>query len=236
MRLASRSVTVDACSEGIATMSTSLLNVFGAPPTPTHERQPRVFLSHRRPDKDIAREIAMYFEQLGLYYYFDEQDVVFERMLACGHTEAGAIVEAIDDGLRHCSHLLGVLSMQTMGSWWVPYEIGGARARGHEIAHVIVDEVDLATLPEFIRIAPNVTSADALFGWAKSIARWPESFVRRCHDEWWAEEGGGIFQELGPGEEAVDEWFTLAERRNRTALDRLEASLQGRRGGSRSAE
>lgn len=217
-------------------MSTSPHNVFGVPLTPTHERQPRVFLSHRRPDKDIAREIATYFEQLGLYYYFDEQDVVLERMLTCGHTEAAAIVEAIDDGLRHCSHLLGVFSMQTMGSWWVPYEIGSARARGYEIAHLIVGEVDIKTLPEFVRIVPNVTSADALFGWAKSIARWPESFVQRCHDEWWAEEGGGIFQELGPGEEAVDDWLALAESRNQTALERLEVALQRRRGGSRSAE
>lgn len=199
-------------------MSTSPHNLFGVQLTPAHEQQPRVFLSHRRPDKDIAREIAAYFEQLGLYYYFDEQDVVLERMLACGHTEARAIVEAIEEGLRHCSHLLGVLSMHTMGSWWVPYEIGSARARGHETAHLIVDAVGVVALPEFIRIVPNVTSADALFGWAKPIARWPESFVQRCHDQWWAEEGGGVFGELGPGEEAIDDWLAMAETRNQAPL------------------
>jgi hypothetical protein len=49
-------------------------NVFNKGLHPALESRPRVFISHRLADKPFAREIAAYFETIGLHYYFDEQD------------------------------------------------------------------------------------------------------------------------------------------------------------------
>src|SRR5688572_17164099 len=83
-----------------------------------------VFLSHRREDKDVARAIGRYFDFLGQYYYLDEQDPGLQRPSGAVAPTDAQIVECIERGLAHSTMLLAVLSSRTMGSWWVPYEIG----------------------------------------------------------------------------------------------------------------
>jgi hypothetical protein len=105
-------------------------------------------------DSDVSREIAEYFEFLGLNYYFDEKDEVLKELGACGHSDDVALVESIDRGLAHSSHLLAILSSRTMGSWWVPYEISVARASKIPIAHLL--------LPKRCRLDQNLPPAAVL--------------------------------------------------------------------------
>ena len=105
-------------------------NIFGEPLTEPVRKHRRVFISHRRFDTAVARKIAGYFDFLGLHYYLDEEDEVLQQTLARGHSTDRALVESIDQGLAHSTHLLAILSDRTMGSWWVSYEVGSARARG----------------------------------------------------------------------------------------------------------
>jgi hypothetical protein len=102
-------------------MSTNDHNVFGQPITEALSEKNRVFISHRMTDKEVAQEVAQYFEFLGLYYLFDEEDAVLRQVLSEGHSGDRAIVEAIDDGLTHSTHILAVLSER-----WV---LGGYRTR-----------------------------------------------------------------------------------------------------------
>jgi hypothetical protein len=203
-------------------------NVIGTDITATTDRS-CVFISHRRADKPIARQLAQYFDFLGLLYYFDEQDIVLNRMLAEGHSSDRALVETIEAGLRHSSHLLGVLSMQTMGSWWVPFEIGAARALRQQIAHLIVPDVAPASLPEYVRIVTTFWTAEELFAWAGPMAKWPGGPVNRSLRDWWEREGGGLFAELGPPEEEVEDWYEFAAERNARYLQELNSQLAVRR-------
>lgn len=203
-------------------------NVFGKPIAGELANKSRVFISHRLADKPVARGVARYFEFLGLHYYFDEEDAVLQKAVKEGHSDARAIVESIDDGLAHSTHLLGVLSTQTMGSWWVPYEIGSSRARSSGIAFLVLPSITSKMLPEYTQICPNLWKPEELFDWATQLARspWPSHVVHRLYSEWLEVEGPGPFGELGPGEDLVHSWYAEAEAENAEYQNRLQRLLE----------
>jgi TIR domain len=98
--------------------------------TPQPRSTERVFISHRSLDKPIAAAIAGLLEELHLHYWFDRDDQDTQRAAALGMKGDLALVHAIDRGIRHSTRILGILSENTRLSWWVPYELGSARAVG----------------------------------------------------------------------------------------------------------
>jgi hypothetical protein len=199
-------------------------NIKGQEITGAFRQTTGIFVSHRMADAHVAREIAEYFEFLGLYYYFDENDEVLKELVACGHANEVALVESIDRGLAHSSHLLAILSGRTMGSWWVPYEIGVARASKIPIAHLLLPSIKPAMVPEYLRLYPRLWTPEDLFGWLRGFVPWPGTIVNRTYREWSEE---SIFVELGPDEEDVEEWLRSAERENECRLLHLGDRFAG---------
>ncbi len=146
-------------------------NVFGRPIDAELARKTRVSISHQRADKNLARSVAHGFEMRGVYYYFDEDDADLQEAAARGESAAGQVVHAIEKGLAHSTHLLAILSPNTMGSWWVPYEIGSARARGYETVTLV--SAMPASLPEYIRICKTFRANEELFEWAAALGGEP---------------------------------------------------------------
>lgn len=127
----------------------------------------RVFISHRNSDKPIANAVAAIFDDLGIRYWYDRDDEDAARAAALGLIGDQELVLAIDRGIRHSTRVLGLLSSDTQRSWWVPYEIGAARALGRQACHVVLDSMRTAgSLPEYVRIAANFWSVDELVRWA----------------------------------------------------------------------
>lgn len=122
---------------------------------------PGVFISHSRLDKDKAREIAKALGASKVDYYFDEDDE--EPQLADEEKDHLTVVRSIEAGLTACTHLLGIITENTKGSWWVPYEIGSATGRRQSCAHLIDGDVD--TLPSYIRAATILPDRQALRDW-----------------------------------------------------------------------
>jgi hypothetical protein len=182
----------------------------------------RVFISHRLTDKPYARAIAEYFEMIGLHYYFDENDQVLKDVVASGKNNDSAIVAAIDHGLQHSTHLLAVLSKRTMGSWWVPYEIGSARATGRDVRHLLLRSITPPMVPEYLRLYPQLWTANDLFGWVSDLTPWRGHLVRDQHAEYLSD----IFAEFDPDEETVQRWYELADAKNTRALAQLEHILE----------
>jgi TIR domain len=89
----------------------------------------RVFISHRRTDKPLAMAVAAVLAAQGLHYWFDENDEDTRQAADLGKADDQALVYSIERGIRHCTQLLGLLSAETRGSWWVPYEIGFSRSQ-----------------------------------------------------------------------------------------------------------
>lgn len=77
-----------------------------------------VFISYRRMDRVLAYEIARNFDLNNIEYYLD---IVDEESL-----NTDDITTVITDNIKKCTHLLAIVSANTRGSWWVPFEIGEA--------------------------------------------------------------------------------------------------------------
>lgn len=182
-------------------------------------KKSRVFISHRAADKQYATAVAAYFESIGLHYYFDEQDEVLAESVRRGHNTDQAIVDAIDDGLAHSTHLLAILSRRTMGSWWVPYEIGAARVSGKDVRHLLLPSITPDMVPQYLRIYPQFWKALDIFEWVATLTPWLRYLVNQQHQEYLND----VFGECDPDEETVEFWYATANRLNKSGLEQLDA-------------
>jgi hypothetical protein len=148
-------------------------NVYSPVDVPADEMPalPRVFVSHRNFDKPLAEAVTAVLARLGVHYWFDRDDVDSQAAAALGMVGDQQLVHAIERGVRHCTHLLGLLSSATAGSWWVPYEIGFSRSAKIPVSYLVLPSVgSMAGLPEYVRLGANFWSADELVRWTGRLA------------------------------------------------------------------
>ncbi|MBK7585828.1 MAG: toll/interleukin-1 receptor domain-containing protein [Myxococcales bacterium] len=137
---------------------------------PIHEKladarlRPCVFISHRNTDKDFARSVAAALMGLDVDVYFDELDQDLVAAVAMGND--AAIASCIEAGLDASTHLLGILSPATFKSWWVPYEMGGAQGRGHDVAHVVHFR---RGSPSYVRLADVIETQADFRAWVAGL-------------------------------------------------------------------
>jgi len=123
-----------------------------------------VFISHRLADLEAAREIADYLKNtVGVNIYFSDQDDALQHAVEI--EDHDHIVEYIENGIIASSHLLGVISNNTKGSWWVPFEIGAARQKKAEVAYLLLEEVD--HVPSYLEISTLLAGLNDLSKWIK---------------------------------------------------------------------
>lgn len=140
-------------------------NVYHLPLSEAKALVPRkkcVFISHRLADLDVAKAIADFLlETVGVNVYFSDYDDNLQRAVEA--EDDAQIVKYIENGLATSTHLLGVISNRTKGSWWVPFEIGSGRQRKLEIAQQLLEEVK--ELPSYLRITKLLRDRDDLKKW-----------------------------------------------------------------------
>lgn len=110
-----------------------------------------VFISHRKDDSLIALSINKFLEKEGVRSYVDELDETLQT--------ATNITQVIMERIQECSHMIAVVSLNTQGSWWVPFEIGVASRAERRISSY---KINIVVLPEFLKIWPIMTNADHL--------------------------------------------------------------------------
>ncbi|MEZ0276775.1 MAG: toll/interleukin-1 receptor domain-containing protein [Roseimicrobium sp.] len=125
------------------------------------EGKPCIFISHRKADLEKARQVGGYLKQLELNIYLDEQDEYLQAAERSGNH--AKVVEYIERGLARSTHFLGIITKNTQGSWWVPYELGMAQGAKLICAHLIESEVK--DLPSFIKVATILPDVPALKSW-----------------------------------------------------------------------
>ncbi len=112
-----------------------------------------IFISHQKRDRDACEKIANYILSIGIDVYFDEYD--YRLSIASQKGDAKGVVAAIRKGIDSSSHMLCVISPNTLGSKWVPFEVG----YGYEktsLASLTLKGIKNSDLPEYIRIAPII--------------------------------------------------------------------------------
>lgn len=111
-----------------------------------------VFISHRKADSRTALEVKDLLELSQIQCYIDELDEELKK----SHDITGVIMKRI----VQCTHLLAVVSKNTEGSWWVPFEIGVASKADRRIStYKTVRDVKL---PEYLHIWPIMHSLSQL--------------------------------------------------------------------------
>jgi TIR domain len=81
-----------------------------------------VFISHQKADSAFCKQIADYILRAGMDVYFDEYD--HDLRLHRENNDPHGVTECILKGINSSNFMLCVVSPQTLGSTWVPFEVG----------------------------------------------------------------------------------------------------------------
>ncbi|WP_103027208.1 toll/interleukin-1 receptor domain-containing protein [Salinibacter altiplanensis] len=90
--------------------------------TEYREGTPCLFISHKREDTEACKKITDYLLDAGVDVYFDEYDDTLSAIAAAG--DENLLTDRITDGINMSTHMLCVVSPQTVDSYWVPFEVG----------------------------------------------------------------------------------------------------------------
>lgn len=88
---------------------------------------PRLFISYRQYDRVWAFRIAWLAKMCGFDFWLDVLDPALLQLKNLGLTPAQeqvATAMAVEMGLLHCSHVIALMTPQSRGTLWIPYEYG----------------------------------------------------------------------------------------------------------------
>ncbi|MBM3300176.1 MAG: toll/interleukin-1 receptor domain-containing protein [Deltaproteobacteria bacterium] len=152
---------------------------------------PRVFVSHRQVDEDYARRVAWLADQAGFDFWLDVLDPNLQMLnqmfagAAVGPVQrALAIANVVEMALLNSSHVLAVMTPNTQGSQWVPYEYG--RAKDQTVVSVqaacwVGAGLSPVALPEYLHLGIETGTELGITAWFDSELqrhRWTKRPVR----------------------------------------------------------
>lgn len=115
-----------------------------------------VFISHRTADDRIAQQVAYRLKQHhNIPVYIDDIDQQLQRARG-----TPAITALLVQRLNQCTNLLAIVTQNTQGSWWVPFEVGVARQAPRVITS-FTDQAD-SSLPEYLLEWPRLRGDRAI--------------------------------------------------------------------------
>ena len=95
--------------------------------------RPCIFLSHISIDNAAAVAIGNYITKQGdLDIYLDLNDPGLLAAVASG--DPIGITNFIEKGLSHSTHIMCLVSANTVRSWWVPFELGFGKKSGKDLS------------------------------------------------------------------------------------------------------
>ncbi|MCD9576333.1 toll/interleukin-1 receptor domain-containing protein [Flavobacterium soyae] len=109
-----------------------------------------MFISHQQKDKDAAKKIADYLISAGIDVYFDDYDTDLKYNHQVNN--AKAVTDSIRKGINNSSHMLVVVSPNTLYSTWVPFEIGYGYDKTALYA-LCLKGIPKGGLPEYVKTA-----------------------------------------------------------------------------------
>ncbi len=94
---------------------------------------PRIFISHRQADYPEALRIAKIASEEGFQFWLDILDPVLTWLSTTTAYPVGSrqyqllVAVVVEMALLNCSHVIAMMTPNTIGSAWVPYEYGRAK-------------------------------------------------------------------------------------------------------------
>lgn len=133
-----------------------------------------VFLSHQKRDKEEAKKIADYLQSAGIDVYFDEYDKDLRISHQSGNPKG--VTKAICNGINNSSHMLVLVSQNTLYSTWVPFEIGYGYDKT-ELGVLCLKGIPKGALPEYIRTTPIIRDIYDLNNLISTISGKPKDLL-----------------------------------------------------------
>lgn len=114
----------------------------------------RIFISHSKQDRWVAKRISEDLEGLELQTFLDEKDI----------ETGGSIPQEIQENLERCDEALLLLSPMALQSEWVLIEIGGAKALRKRLVPILI-HVGANDLPDVVRfdLARDLNEIDVYY-------------------------------------------------------------------------
>ena len=133
----------------------------------THKRTGNVcvFISHRSADKNYAEIVGNHLNKAGLEVYLDKYDAELQQ--ATQEKYAAEVVWHIQKAISVSTHILILLSKNTQGSWWVPYEVGYAKRSGRKITVLLAQ--DVKNPPEYLEIEEQLRCEDDFWDYVQRL-------------------------------------------------------------------
>lgn len=110
-----------------------------------------IFISHRLKDQKAASLIKDYLA----VYNVDS----FVSLYAPKRDDQFDVVKWIVNKLNECSHVIALISENTQGSMWVPFELGMAYKANKGIGTFLLNKIEI---PEYLEAFPIMNSTDDL--------------------------------------------------------------------------
>lgn len=125
--------------------------------------RPCVFVSHRQADATQAVRIAYLACHVGFDYWLDVLDPTLtagSSAISTSEKAAAATAAVIEMALLNSSHVLAVITPNTKGSQWVPYEYGRVKAPQAVSLQAAcwVDRTTSVGLPEYLHLVCRPTN------------------------------------------------------------------------------
>jgi len=120
---------------------------------------PCIFLSHISVDKSSAVAIGTYITRQGdIDIYLDINDEHLQNAVSTG--DPAGVTQFIERGLSHSTHIMCLVSADTVRSWWVPYELGFAKNAGKHLSTLKLK--GKIALPAFLQISEMIPGTKSL--------------------------------------------------------------------------
>lgn len=126
-----------------------------------------VFISHQKADATICRHIADYLKGAGIDVYFDEYDN--DLKIYRQSNNAKGVVDSIKKGIQQSSHMLCVISPNTLHSKWVPWEVGYGYDKT-TLAALTLKGITDEQLPEYLKTVQLVRGTKTLNDYISNLA------------------------------------------------------------------
>jgi hypothetical protein len=129
---------------------------------------PCIFLSHISVDKSAATAIGSYITKQGdIDIYLDVTDQDLQD--AVGANDPAGITRFIERGLSYATHIMCLVSANTVQSWWVPYELGFSKNAGKHLSTLKLKGT--VALPAFLEISELIRGTQSLNAYLTRVRR-----------------------------------------------------------------
>jgi len=126
--------------------------------------QKRVFISHKKKDKDIALALAKKLDRKGIAYWLDVLDPqLIQLNQSSSRQKAVAIANIIELALLNCTDVVAIITNHSSTSQWIPYEYGRVKEPKLQVENAYALTHNLTyKLPEYMYLGNVCNSQNQL--------------------------------------------------------------------------